>query len=113
MSRTSTFRLVASLILGWSLMASAAPRQITGKIFSVNVGPTGYVRITMEGGGPLCTTAVNGSSTGVAEFSLTMPGGQGMLATFNAAKLSGRSIDLWSDNGTGAYGCSVIGVTLL
>lgn len=113
MSRTSSFRLVAALILGWSLIASAAPRMMTGKIHSINVGPNGFVRITMVDNVPLCTTPVPNTPNNIGEFLVTTIAGQGMLATFNAAKLSGRSIDLWTDNGAPAYGCNVIGVTLL
>jgi len=118
MTKNAFVRLAAvCLSLCWSSLVFASPTNTQGTLGKVNVNGTGQVRVNFVANTAMCSSGGSGGPTSIGEIVLAganLEGAKAILSTLLAAKLAGRSVEIWADNGApGTYGCSIIAVTIL
>ena len=115
--------IVAALVVAGE--AAAAGRTTVATVAMLQVWGTGpgTVRVMLSPGGAnapvLCDTPSGGASwSKLGEFAVgvggvTADGAKAMLATLTAARLSGRSVTLYTNDGApGGTGCAIFAVEL-
>ena len=114
--------LVTILTIGGE--AGAAGRTTVATVAMLQVwGTSSVVRLTLSPGGVaapvLCDTPSGGASNSkFGEFAVnvggaTADGAKAMLATLTAAKLSGKPVTLYTNDGApGGFGCAIFAVEL-
>lgn len=122
MTLLSKKRAVVAVSCGVFLLsgiATAAGRSVTGTVGFLQVwGTSATTRLALTGSPQLCDSPAGGAGNNIGEFAVgvggvTSEGARAMLATITAAKLAGRSIKIYANDGAqGGYGCAIFAIDL-
>lgn len=107
--------MIVSAVLGMPMVAAALTASSYAVPGAIQVGTYAnrhYVRFTLSGGATMCASVAGGANTWgdiqAGEGGVTPEDMRAMLSTLTAAKLAGRRVKIYAENGgTNQYGCLV------
>ena len=111
---------IAIAVVGMPMVAAALTASSFAVPGTIQVGTYAsrhYARFTLSGGATMCTSVGWGDNTWgdiqVGEGGVTAEDMRAMLSTLTAAKLAGRRVKIYAENGgSNQYGCLVTIVEL-